>query len=315
MTEKIVNMNNILDEYCEVFQHVYEKKVLSDFKSRIKAILTKVDILDWLQEAGEKDNPYKFAMEKFDEELMPILEYESSTKKSIKSAYKKLVFFVFGQYDANLYMSNSSDLEFCKLVAKNALFCTVEVAEQVKKGEIGSDENKKNNGNNYYSWFYCMWERGKKFQERRQEVLDPNGNPIKFNGESVKYDDNSKANTAIKNAIEKGLPYPLKMKFINYMTCHIWDETCYNNLFHTSVFNLVLLPRAIGGLSDHNEAVKKLLQYEAAWRFGVFPKDYNKTDLSEAPEYYEDVKDLWRQPTEHKKAIKNINEGKTPEGL
>lgn len=146
MTEKNVNINNILDEYCEVFQHVYEKKVLSDFKSRIKAILTKVDILDWLQEAGEKDDPYKFAMEKFNEKLMPILEYELSTKNSIKSAYKKLVFFVFSQYDANLYMSNSSDLEFCKLVAKNALFCTVEVAEQVKKGEIGSDENKKITG-------------------------------------------------------------------------------------------------------------------------------------------------------------------------
>ena len=76
-----------------------------------------------------------------------------------------------------------------------------------------------------------------------------------------------------------------KQLFKGFETCHIWPETCYDARYHTSVGNVVLLPREVAGLTDHCQAVEDLLKYEAWKRFRFKPdeeavpskpKNYNK---------------------------------------
>ncbi len=49
----------------------------------------------------------------------------------------------------------------------------------------------------------------------------------------------------------------------SYHACHIWPDTCHDRRYYSVVANLVLLPSAIAGLSDHDPAVKAALQYRA----------------------------------------------------
>lgn len=80
-------------------------------------------------------------------------------------------------------------------------------------------------------------------------------------------DDNSYPNTQMKNALFK------RFKRIpqGYETCHIWEGTCYKTKYHTCFANLVLLPRAIASLSDHNDTVKAILKYRAYQLFKFVP--------------------------------------------
>lgn len=59
--------------------------------------------------------------------------------------------------------------------------------------------------------------------------------------------------------------------FKDYEACHIWGlvDDCH---YYTSIANLVLIPRAISGMSDHCQAVIDLLRYESYKRFGILPK-------------------------------------------
>lgn len=251
-------------------------------------------------------------------------QYDKSDCKSALIAFTK---FILGQYKANLYLSleQNNDEENCKLVARNALFCTVEVAGQIKSGNIGSKDNTNHpngngKGNKYYSWFACKFQRlrsAKKSEsnkgERSQEPPQPDPAGIGF----IIYDDNSAANEAIKKAIIKGFPEWMRCKYDNfkdYEACHIWDETCYEHRFHTSVFNLVLLPRSIAGLTDHCSAVKEILQYEAAMRFGVYPDGYGYKLSQSAQKIYNKIKH-WRQPDEHSIALTNIQNKVVPTPL
>lgn len=302
----------ILIEYGSIFGN--DTGTFYSFASRIRAIerelnTNDISLIDWLNTATNGEDPYQKAMEIWDDSAP-----NASTQKvarSWKAAYHKLVLYVLGQYDADLYMAlndKSTDLELCKLVARNALFCTAEVAYKVKKGEYGSKENMNNGGNDYYSWFDCSFQRKQgKYEQRGYNVTDKQGVKIQFHNHDVLFDDNTQANLAIKNAINKGLGLPLSnAKFEGYMACHVWDNSCRDNHFHTSVFNLVLLPKSIGGLSDYNNAVKRLLQYESAMRFGVYPQNYNSTKFNKKPRYYDEVESLWRQPKEHELATNNI---------
>jgi hypothetical protein len=82
--------------------------------------------------------------------------------------------------------------------------------------------------------------------------------------DGIRFDDNSYANTAIKQAIGyRGIK--------GFATCHIWPNTCYDERYHTAIANLVLLPRAIAGLSDHDEMVQAALQYRAYELYGWHP--------------------------------------------
>jgi len=83
--------------------------------------------------------------------------------------------------------------------------------------------------------------------------------------EDVRLDDNTYANVALKRAIGNATT------FVGFETCHIWPLSCYDVRYHTLVPNLVLLPRAIAGLTDHDEHVQECLQYRAFELFGWYP--------------------------------------------
>ena len=137
-------------------------------------------------------------------------------------------------------------------------------------------------GNIYGSWYNCKYQRAKHFQKRGEKCGD------------ITFDDNTYANNAIKLAILKGLEkYGIhgssRQIFKGFETCHIWPDTCYDARYHTSVANVVLLPREIAGLTDHCQAVEDLLKYEAWKRFGFKP---DEADVPAKPKNYSKI--IWR---------------------
>ena len=156
----------------------------------------------------------------------------------------------------------------------------------MKEGKCGSRNNAPNN---YGSWYNCKYRRAVDPKERRQVIEN-----------DIKLDDNTFANRAIKLAVLEGLKHygidTSGIKFDRYEACHIWPKSCYNEKYHTSVANLVLLPREIAGLTDHCKAVEDLLKYEAFKRFGFKPdpEDINPGEYAaeSEPLYYDKV--VWR---------------------
>lgn len=104
----------------------------------------------------------------------------------------------------------------------------------------------------------------------------------KVNG--IRLDDNTYANRTIKVAI--GNP----SDFVGFEACHIWPKTCYDEHYHTAIANLVLLPRALAGLTDHNAEVEKALQYRAYEIYGWWPKGEPQP---KRPTFYPEN---WREP-------------------
>jgi len=110
--------------------------------------------------------------------------------------------------------------------------------------------------------------------ERRGEVR---------NGERL--DDNTYANHAIKQAIG------IKAKdVIGFETCHIWPQTCYDVRYHTNIANLVLIPRPIAGLSDHDPDIQAALQFRSYELYGWYPAECQPPVR---PQFYPAN---WRQP-------------------
>lgn len=110
--------------------------------------------------------------------------------------------------------------------------------------------------------------------ERRGQVCD-----------GVRFDDNTYANVAIKRAI--GLH---RGQALGFEACHIWPLTCYDERFHTAIANIVLLPRALAGLSDHDEEIQKVLQYRACELYSWWPDDQSQP---ERPDFFPSS---WREP-------------------
>lgn len=121
------------------------------------------------------------------------------------------------------------------------------------------------------AWFPNI-RRGRSQTERRGTSLD-----------GVKFDDNTYANLAIKRAI--GRP---RQDFDGFETCHIWEKTCYDERYHTAIANLVLLPRALAGFSDHDPQVAQALKYRAFELYGWHP------DEQSAPKRPVDYPSTWR---------------------
>lgn len=109
--------------------------------------------------------------------------------------------------------------------------------------------------------------------ERRGQIVD-----------GVRLDDNSYANLAIKRAAGLG------KSAVGFEACHIWPLTCYEERYHTAIANIVLLPRALAGLSDHATEVQTALQYRAFELYGWFPKERQQPVK---PEFYPSI---WREP-------------------
>ena len=91
-------------------------------------------------------------------------------------------------------------------------------------------------------------------------------------------DDNTYANEAVKGAI--GVP-PERIR--GFEACHIWPGTCYDPRYHTTIANLVLLPRALAGLSDYDREVQAALQYRAYELYGWYPSEEQRP---ERPTFY-----------------------------
>lgn len=327
-----------LSKFSKIAKPFFGSGVPSTYRSNVTAIQKELDscngpqiLEDWiLPQIKKKCANSVFELlddvtKKFDNEL--ILKSKSMIgsydKPSCRSALIAFTKFILGQYKGALYMQN--DEESCRQVARNALFCTVKVAEKVRDGDAGSGLNKKHKGgkkgkgNRYYSWYCYKYQRKTTGQEEEIGTLikmSPQLDPENM-GEYI-LDSNVLAAYSIKYAVIEGLPQWLKATyrdFVDYMACHIWGKSCYDYRYHTSLFNLVLLPTSLGGLSDYCPAVKEMLQYEAAMRFGVYPDGYDYVMSPETQKIYKKLDDDWRQPEEHKIALANIKAGMKPTAL
>jgi len=109
--------------------------------------------------------------------------------------------------------------------------------------------------------------------EKRGQVVD-----------GVRFDDNSWANLAIKRATGLGKCAQ------GFGACHIWPLTCYDERYHTAIANIVLLPRALAGLSDHAIEIQTALQYRAFELYKWYPEEMTRPVK---PEFYPSK---WREP-------------------
>lgn len=222
--------------------------------------------ITWIQDAMNQNqmDPITYLINLFNN----CVPQTKGTYKNWQSALKAFGEYMIGHVNAptNLGSIKYFDDLACEMIAKTAIFCDQDIVIDVIAGGLGANVNK-NVGNPYASWFNCNCRR---ITDKEKKSGLHKGNVI--NG--IMLDDNSNANLAIKKAVlegmirKYGIPNRNTQLFKGYEACHIWDGTAYDEHFYTSLTNIVLIPRAIAGLTDHCTAVKGLLQYESFKRFG-----------------------------------------------
>lgn len=101
----------------------------------------------------------------------------------------------------------------------------------------------------------------------------------------IKLDHNTYANFAIKYAtgLKRG-------SNCNFAVCHVWDRTCYDERCHTCIANLVLIPRAVAGASDHDARTIECLKWRSFELYQWYPPNEKKPKM---PNKYPQV---WREP-------------------
>jgi hypothetical protein len=102
---------------------------------------------------------------------------------------------------------------------------------------------------------------------------------------AVMLDDNTYANGAVKRALGVS-----RTDLLGFEACHIWPGTCYDERYHTAIANLVLLPRALAGLTDHDGEVRAVLQYRSYELYGWHPAETSK------PMRPESYPETWLEP-------------------
>ena len=102
---------------------------------------------------------------------------------------------------------------------------------------------------------------------------------------AVTLDDNKCANVTIKRALGVS-----QTKLVGFETCHIWPGTCYDERYHTAIANLVLLPRALASLTDHDDEVRAVLQFRSYDLYGWHPAEISK------PSRPENYPETWLDP-------------------
>lgn len=109
----------------------------------------------------------------------------------------------------------------------------------------------------------------------------------------IRLDDNAYANFAIKKSIGHD------RQASHFTTCHIWPGTCYDHRYHTCVANMVLIPKSISGLSDHDQHTIQCLKYRSFELYRWHPiEEQPPTKPSRYPA-------VWRDPMPITTAIKH----------
>ena len=122
-------------------------------------------------------------------------------------------------------------------------------------------------------------------QETGEAALYPRTRRYKaMNGErpgqaadGVVLDSNNYANHAAKVVLD--IP---RKQITGFEVCHIWPKTAYEPSCHTALPNLVLLPRGLAGLSDHDPHIASILQYRSFDLYGWMPSGFRKPHLPPA---------------------------------
>lgn len=282
-----------LDELLVDFKKYLSRGVTDNEESQ-KSYVSYVKALDkanggltmsWLEDAVSRQDPIKHLSQLFDNYFAKTTKINKQTKDHYKVGLKWLGKYVcgFNNSIANLQSNRRFEQMACQLIAQSAIFCPVDVFKSIVERE---------GGNKYGSWDNCSSQRAKSPQKPNEKI------------EGITLDSNNKANYAIKAAILEGLKkYGIYKKdvriFKGFEACHIWPKSCYDRRYHTSVANLVLIPREIAGLTDHCDAVVELLKYEAWKRFGFWPDDEPNPHVgknAKCPKYYKTV--VWRSTIE-----------------
>lgn len=302
--DKIVQ---VMEKHKRVSDSDFEKAIyesiykITDENSNEKLLCTIDEIYD------RANDPVDYVMKIIKKRLNKSCTPKKLKTKSIEnycSGFRKYAQVLIGFYHAKtaVEIDVDNDLIFCELIVKNVLFASKEVFKAVKEGTLGTDENI-GKGNKFASWDYMKSARKthtKKGDKVKTDIV------IDGSDEFVA-DDNSNANKYIKMAILESYrrKYPNNPIFLNatidslkngYEACHIWDLPG-DRRYYTSIGNLVLVPRALAQLTDHNEAVKNLLRYEAKKRFGFQPEMKKKKRVSK-PQNYDSY--IWRDGSTNK---------------
>jgi hypothetical protein len=108
----------------------------------------------------------------------------------------------------------------------------------------------------------------------------------------IRLDDNTYANFAIKKSIGHD------REAFHFTTSHIWPDSCYDHRYHTCIANIVLIPKSISGLSDHDQHVIQCLKYRSFELYKWHPiEEQPPTKPLRYPE-------KWRNPLPMTEAIK-----------
>lgn len=134
------------------------------------------------------------------------------------------------------------------VIARTAVFCPKTVFETVKGNEDTA---------------YIKNKDGVLFIRRTSDE-PKKGWP---NGEYIS-DDNTYINQTFKKLCGGG-----RRKYTNFITCHIYGGLSRNPRVFSAVANIVLLPKALAGLSDNCDEVINLLQHRAYELYRWYPKD------------------------------------------
>lgn len=180
---------------------------------------------------------------------------QGNTIGNYKTAYMDFCRVVVGRYNADVWFDNPQTDSIYRLIAENAVFASPEVVDCLTKGTLLFDGKKKEMDR------YACWDRRFIRDNSKRKGTETKDEKNR----TCMADDNTQANHAIKYAVRESCP-DVKIGsiscFKNYEACHIVSKV--NNVtYFTSIPNLVLLHRALAGLTDHIKDIQNLLDYHA----------------------------------------------------
>lgn len=128
-----------------------------------------------------------------------------------------------------------------------------------------------------------------------RRARENNGEVIGTVRDGIRLDDNTYANTALKQALPPGAG-----GFDNCAVCHVWPNSCYDQRYHTCLANLVLLPSALASLTDFHPEVQAALQFRSWELYGWYPREQGNPARAEGyPGWWRDPEapstDVWRR--------------------